>query len=86
MAEMPDLCGKAFHCMLQNLVDCSHITLSVANEAENEFKKCFYSLVKESKINFLEFDKSEARFDELFEKYLSDTMAICHIMFQLPES
>ena len=53
MAEMPDLCEKAFHCMLQNLVDCSHITLSVANEAENEFKKCFYSLVKESKINFL---------------------------------
>ena len=41
MVEMPDVYEKAFHCMLQKLVDCSHITLSAANEAENEFKKCF---------------------------------------------
>ena len=72
------VCYKSFF-----IAACS---LPVASEAESEFKKCFYSLVKESKINFLEFDKSEARFDELFEKYLSDPMAICHIMFQLPES
>ena len=82
MSEMPDVCEKTFHRVPQKLADCNHITSSVANEAEKEYKKILlYTVVKESKIYFREFDKSNDSLDEFFMRYLSDTVRFKNFTF-----
>ena len=73
MAEMPDVCEKAFHPMLQKLVDCNHITSSVADEVEKEYRKFLYKVVKENKTYFRESDKSNDRLDGFFMTHMSDS-------------
>ena len=62
------------------LVEYKQVTSHVADEAEKEYKKFLYTVVKESKAFFLEFDKSKDRLDEFFMRYLSDTVRFNNFM------
>ena len=42
MTEITDLCEKAFHRLFQKLVDSNHMTSSVADQAEQEYKEILY--------------------------------------------
>ena len=61
VGEMPDVCKQSFHKMLEKLVEYKQVTSHVADEAEKEYKKFLYTVVKENKAFFLEFDKSKDR-------------------------
>ena len=80
MGEMPDVCKQSFHKMLEKLVEYKQVTSHVADEAEKEYKKFLYTVVKENKAFFLEFDKSKDRLDEFFMRYLSDTVRFNNFM------
>ena len=77
---MPDVCKQSFHKMLEKLVEYKQVTSHVADEAEKEYKKFLYTVVKENKAFFLEFDKSKDRLDEFFMRYLSDTVRFNNFM------
>ena len=80
MGEMPDVCKQSFHKMLEKPVEYKQVTSHVADEAEKEYQKFLYSVVKENKAFFLEFDKSKDRLDEFFMRYLSDTVRFNNFM------
>ena len=77
---MPAVCKQSFHKMLEKLAEYKQVTSHVADEAEKEYKKFLYTVVKENKAFFLEFDKSEDRLDEFFMRYLSDTVCFNNFM------
>ena len=77
---MPDVCKQSFHKMLEKLVEYKQVTSHVADEAEKEYKKFLYTVVKENKAFFLEFDKSKGRLDEFFMRYLSGTVRFNNFM------
>ena len=66
--------------MLEKLVEYKQVTSHVADKAEKEYKKFLYTVVKENKAFFLEFDKSKDMLEEFFMRYLSDTVRFNNFM------
>ena len=52
MGEMPDVCKQSFHKMLEKLVEYKQVTSHVADEAEKEYKKFLYTVVKREQSFF----------------------------------
>ena len=57
IADCPNTSETAFEKVLPTLVNSKTITLTVADNAKSEYRKCVTKIVNERKFDFLNFDK-----------------------------